>query len=189
MTRFTKIATFCALLALPAIGCDDRRVTKQDQDTDKSAEVAVKQTRELGKDLKTDLQKGDLARGIADVQTDVPAVAKAHQTFAEKRDVRVAILRGVHALHLTELAAMRGIRQTLAYTSSGEGMIDDKLLALSTELDLSGKMIAALPTANADEWAAKDDEVAAAMTKVVVALQDAQLALRDAPRQIAHPAT
>jgi len=175
--KMMKIATLCALLAVPVLGCS-KKVTRQDHDTDKAAETALKDQRELGKDLREDVKKG-----VSDVRNDLNDVNKSSADFEAKKDLRVQILRGVHALDVTQLAMLRGMPQTLAYTAAGEADINSKIADASTALDNAGRMIEALPAANAEEWNAKDDEVSAAMTRLTVAIQDAQTAVQDAPRQ------
>lgn len=176
MQIMTKLAT-CALLALPILGCQ-RHIEKQDHATDKAAETALKDQREFRKDLKDDVNKG-----VDDLSSDLKDVNKSTAAFEQKKAVRLAILRDIHALHVTEAAMMRGVPQTLAYTAAGEADINSKLADVSTQLDNTGKLIEALPNATAEDWSARDDEVSAAMTRLVVAIQDARTSLRDAPRQ------
>ena len=173
--KMMNIATLCALLAVPALGCS-KKVTRQDHETDKAAETAVKDQRDLAKDVRDN-------KSASDVRDDMKDLDKSNADFAAKKDLRVQILRSVHALDVAQLAMLRGMPQTLAYTAAGEADINSKLTDATTALDNAGRMIEALPSATADEWNAKDDEVSAAMTRLNVAIQDAQTTVRDAPRQ------
>jgi hypothetical protein len=178
------IATLCAALALPALGCQSRVASRQDKETHEAAETAVKEQHDLAKDVRKDFDKG-----VSDVSKDLKDVNRTEAEFTAKRDARIAALRGIHALDITQLSVLRGYMSAVAYTAAAEAAINSKLADVETALDESGKLIEALPSATADEWAARDDEVAAAMTHLVVTLKDAQVTMRDAPREAPTPAS
>ena len=124
----------------------------------------------------------DRAKDMTDQAVVVSKLHDAQHDFAYDRAVRVATLRGVHALAAEQTGLISALANGFPLVPADGTLVTEHLQILQMRIDDAGNQIEALSSVDAASWTARHDIVNKAMDRVEEARKDAWKALHAAKR-------
>ncbi|MBL0216023.1 MAG: YtxH domain-containing protein [Myxococcales bacterium] len=191
---FRNVFLAAALLVAPAAcnkdktGKESDRAAERVNDGTKDLRSQTRDVVETAKDRRDHLSEkardnaGDIADEAKDVGEQAKKLGAAQGEFAHMRMVRLATLRGVHAVMAQQPMLIISFASGYPIVEADRAKVNEKLQIFQMRLDEAGNLIQGLEGVEAATWEQRHDDANKAMGRLEDSRAEAWKALHDAKR-------